>query len=331
MSVNYADKKIKAQWIILVVGILLFLIKIIAFIITDSVSILSDALESTINVITGFITLKSIQYAARPRDADHPYGHGKIELLTASIEGILILVAGIVIMIEAVSRLGNPPELPKMDIGILLIALTGLANYVLGRYSIKVGKSTHSIALKSGGKHLISDTYTTIALVGGLIIYYFSGLLWIDSALAIGFGGFILFTGSSVMRKTIQGLMDEADHEKLVELAQVLRTYRRHSWVNIHKLTYLKFGHIAHIDLHFTLPWYYNLVKVDEEVNQLKTILKERLTEEDIDISVQSEPCMESMCHQCQMDCNVRKHPFLKNMDWTKAYITGTNIFNKNL
>jgi len=322
--------KIKAQWIILIVGVILFIMKVIAFLLTDSVSILSDALESTINVITGFITLKSIQYAAKPRDADHPYGHGKIELLTASIEGILIIVAGIIIMIEAFSRLGNPPVLPKMDIGIILITITGIINFILGKYSIKVGKTTNSIALIAGGKHLISDTYTTIALVGGLIIYYYSGILWLDSFLAILFGGFILYAGYGVIRQTIQGLMDEADQQKLLELSEVLAQNKKDSWVNIHKLTYLKFGHIAHIDLHFTLPWYYNLAQTEKEVDALKDIIKDRLTEDDVDISVQSEPCKENMCHQCSLECVERKHPFSKNIEWTQLYITGKNYFNEN-
>ncbi len=322
--------KIKAQWIILIVGVLLFVAKVIAFLLTDSVSILSDALESTINVITGFITLKSIQYASKPRDADHPYGHGKIELLTASVEGILIIVAGIIIMIEAFSRLGNPPVLPKMDIGIMLIAITGIINFILGKYSIKVGKTTNSIALIAGGKHLISDTYTTIALVGGLIIYYYSGILWLDSFLAILFGGFILYTGYGVIRQTVQGLMDEADQKKLLELSEVLAENKKDNWVNIHKLTYLKFGHIAHIDLHFALPWYYNLAQTEQEVDALKVIIKNRLTEDDVDISVQSEPCKENMCHQCRLDCPERKHPFSKNIEWTQLYITGKNYFNEN-
>ncbi len=327
---NNAQIKIKAQWIILIGGIVLFFIKTAAFFITGSVSILSDALESTINVITGFITLKSIQYASKPRDADHPYGHGKIEHLTASIEGILIIVAGIIIMIEAFSRLGNPPVLPKMDIGIILIAFTGIINFILGKYSIKIGKSTNSIALIAGGKHLISDTYTTIALVGGLIIYYFSGILWLDSLLAIVFGLFILYAGYGVIKQTIQGLMDEADQTKLFELSEVLAQNKKDNWVNIHKLTYLKFGNIAHIDLHFTLPWYYNLNQSEEEVHTLKKIIKERLTEEDVDISVQSEPCKENMCHQCSFKCNVRKFPFSKNIEWNLMYITGKNYFNEN-
>lgn len=324
-----ADKKISTQWIVLIVGIILFIIKVVAFLVTDSVSILSDALESTINVVTGFITLKSIQYAAKPRDEDHPYGHGKVEHLTSSIEGMLIIVAGIFIIAESVQRIGNPVELKKMDVGIILIALTGMVNYVVGRYSIHVGKKTRSIALKSGGKHLIADTYTTLALVGGLLIYHLTGLLWMDSVLAIVFGSFIVIAGIKVISKTVQGLMDEADLNKLEELSSELQRERKDCWVNIHKLTYLKFGHVAHIDLHLTLPWYYNLAQVKSEVDELKILIKERIDEDDVDISIQSEPCQSSMCYQCSLECSERKHPYWEQNIWTKSHITGTNIFKK--
>lgn len=328
-SVKISDKKISTQWMILIAGMVLFVIKIIAFIITDSVSILSDALESTINVVTGFVTLKSIQYAAKPRDEDHPYGHGKIEHLTAAIEGILILVAGIIIVTEAILRIGNPVVLSKMDLGILLIAFTGLVNFVLGKYSHHVGKATHSMALQAGGKHLIADTYTTLALVGGLMIYHVTGLYWIDSVLAVIFGSFIIYAGIKVIIKTAQGLMDEADLNKLEELSSVLQSERKKSWVNVHKLTYLKFGHVAHIDLHLTLPWYYNLVQVKDEVDELKNLIIQRIDEEDVDISVQSEPCQSSMCYLCSLECSERKSPFVRQELWTKTHVTGTNIFRK--
>lgn len=226
MIKSIGRNKISIQKAIFAGGIILFIIKIIAFYITNSVGILSDALESTVNIITGYITLKSLQFAIKPRDDDHPYGHGKVELITASIEGILIGVAGILIISEAISRLGKPPEVLKLDWGIILMLNTAVINYIMGRYSVQQGVLNKSIALVSGGKHLISDTYTTLALIGGLFIFYLTEYQWLDSAMAIIFGIFILYTGYNVLKATINGLMDEADVYTITRLVETIAVER---------------------------------------------------------------------------------------------------------
>ncbi len=306
---------------------MLFIIKVVAFYITNSVGILSDALESTVNIISGFITLKSLQFAAKPRDEDHPYGHGKVELITASVEGILIGVAGIMIIIESIKRLGNPPEILKMDVGIFLMFSTAIINYLMGRYSIRQGIKNSSVALVTGGKHLISDTYTTIALIAGLVIFFITGLQWMDSALAIAFGLFILYTGFTVLKVTINGLMDEADTHTISVLVKTLSTHKSDQWINIHKLTYLKFGDVSHVDFHLTLPWYYDMNQSAKEILILKSIIRNQLPEGEVDISIQSEPCFPSMCHHCTMSCDHRIFVFTKERVWTTEQITGKNNF----
>ena len=158
--------------------------KFIAFWVTNSVGILTDAMESIVNVIAGFISLYSLYWAAKPKDAEHPFGHGKVELISASIEGLLIMVAGGIIIFEGIRRLFNPSEIGQLDIGIIVVASAGVLNYLMGAYSIHMGKRYNSIALIAGGKHLQSDTYSTIGLVVGLLLLYYTRIGWIDSALA---------------------------------------------------------------------------------------------------------------------------------------------------
>jgi cation diffusion facilitator family transporter len=322
------DPKIKIQRWIFIGGILLFIIKVFSFYLTNSLGILSDALESTVNIITGFITLKSLQYAAKPRDYDHPYGHGKIELITASVEGLLIILAGLVIIMEAIKRLGSPPVILSLDIGLILLVFTALANYFMGFYSVQMGKKYGSVGLEAGGQHLISDTYTTLSLIAGLIIFYITSLQWIDSLLGIIFGGFIIYTGYNVLKKTINGLMDEADMEALEGLSKLLATKRSENWINIHKLTYLKFGSTAHVDMHLTLPWYFDVRQATHEVSNLKQLIRNELPEKDIDISIQSEPCVEESCQHCTLDCKHRLHDFKESLEWHPKQITGKNIYN---
>ncbi|MFZ1750362.1 MAG: cation diffusion facilitator family transporter [Saprospiraceae bacterium] len=321
-------QNINIQRYIFIGGILLFFIKVVAFYITNSVGILSDALESTVNIITGFITLLSLRFAAKPRDEDHPYGHGKVELITSSIEGILIGVAGVMIIIEGFARLGSPPQVVEMGVGIILLVFTAMANYLMGKYSIAQGRKNNSVALVSGGKHLISDTYTTMALIAGLGLFYFTGYLWVDSILAIIFGLVILYTGYTVLRATVNGLMDEADTSTIDDMVKNISDHRMPAWVNIHKLTYLKFGHVSHVDLHLTLPWYYDMSQAKQEIILLKELIRPNIKESEVDISVQSEPCEPTMCHQCCLECPERQKPFVQLKKWTTIYITGRNIFS---
>lgn len=321
------SKKFKIQVIITFVGVLLFIIKFIAYFVTNSVTVLSDALESTVNIVTAVVTLRAIKFAAVPYDEDHPYGHGKIELITASFEGLLIGGAGIFIIIEAVNRLGHQPELLSLDVGIILISFTAVVNYILGRYSIRAGNKYNSIALVTGGEHLKTDTYSSVALTAGLVLFYLTGLFWLDSVIAIFFGLFIIYAGYKVLRNTITGLMDEADSKSLQIIFDVLVAHRRPQWINIHKLTLLKFGNVAHVDMHLTLPWYYNMRQALEEVTFIKSIIREQFPETETDISIQCEPCLQSMCSNCTIDCDVREQPYIEQKEWTLEQITGKNIY----
>jgi cation diffusion facilitator family transporter len=327
-SLSNADFNIRIQRYILLGGVVLFLIKCLAFFLTNSVGILSDALESTVNIITGFLTLKSLQYVARPRDHDHPYGHGKAELITASVEGIMIAVAGVLIIVEAVKRMNHPPLVSKLDTGIILMVVTAIVNFAMGRYSLVVGKKRNSIALISGGQHLMSDMLTTLALASGLIIYHITGLQWIDSVLALIFGLIIIYTGYNVLKTTINGLMDEADEAALDTLVSGIRSGRDVSWVNIHKLTCLKFGHVSHVDLHLTLPWYYNISEANNQIHGLKQLIRSYLPDHDVDISIQAEPCQPAMCSSCSVECIHRSEAQNSNQDWSRETLTGNNRYS---
>ncbi len=182
MEANPDKIKQRVQTIVVICGIVLLVGKFGAYYLTNSVGILTDAMESIVNVVAGLISLYAIRLSAKPKDNDHPFGHGKIELISASIEGILIFGAGGIIIYEGIQRLFSPPEIQKLDIGIAVIAIAGVVNYILGWYSIRQGKKYDSIALVAGGKHLQSDTYSTIGLVAGLLILYFTKITWIDSA-----------------------------------------------------------------------------------------------------------------------------------------------------
>jgi cation diffusion facilitator family transporter len=317
MKNNKNAIKLTVQRRIVIFSVILFLGKLVAYYLTDSVGILTDALESTVNVLTGFISLYSISIALKPRDENHPFGHGKIESISASVEGFLILLAGLIIIFEAIKRLFNPIEIQQLDIGIIIIAIAGIINYILGYYSIKTGKAHESIALVSGGKHLQSDTYSTIGLVIGLVLLLITKINWLDSAIAIIFGSIIIYTGFRILKKTTSNLMDQADFKILEEIKNLLWKNRTSNWINIHNLKLVKYGDTYHIDCDLTLPWYMNISDAHKEGDSIEELISDSFTA-NIDFTIHTDACHNDLCQYCKIsNCKYRTKDFIEELNWT--------------
>lgn len=320
----------RLQKFVTIIAVLLFVIKTIAWYITRSVSILTDALESTVNIIAGFISLYSLYIAAKPRDSNHPYGHGKAEFLSAAVEGSLITIAGCIVIYEAIRNLISPGELGKLDYGILLVAVTAIINFITGRYCIMVGKKNNSLALIASGKHLQSDTWSTFGIIIGLIIIWITKIKWLDGAIAIGFALFIMYTGYTIVRSSIAGIMDEADRKLLEKMVQVLNQHRRANWIDLHNLRIIKFGNILHTDCHLTVPWYLNVKEAHEEIEALSSLVRKEFGDT-VEFFVHADACLDSSCKICiKSDCDVRKYAFEKKMDWTVDNISNNTRHNIN-
>lgn len=302
--------KYKVQRRIVIISGLILIGKFIAYFITNSVGVLTDAMESIVNVVAGLISLYCLRWGAKPGDREHPYGHGKIELISASVEGILISVAGGMIIYEAVKRLVFPVVVEKLDIGIVIVAVSGILNYLMGYYSIKTGKKYGSMALVAGGKHLQSDTYSTIGLVAGLLVLYFTGISCIDSVLALIFGLIIIITGISILKSTIAGLLDTADDELLEELAELFNNNRQPEWVDIHNTKVIKSGNCIYIDCDLTVPWYYTVSEGHKSGEKLKNVLTSKYKDK-VQLTLHLDPCDIFEKPKCEMcifsSCKYRK------------------------
>jgi len=314
---NTSQKNLAVQKWVAAVSVILLAVKFIAYYSTHSVSILTDALESIVNVAAGFIGLYSLYIAAKPMDRDHPYGHGKAEFLSAAIEGTMICSAGAIIFYKAIQHLINPVALHKLDLGIWLIAATALINFITGYLSLGTGKRNNSIALMASGKHLQSDALSTLGIIVGLVLLYFTGYTWIDSAVAILFGGMIIFTGYRILRRSIAGIMDEADVKLLTGMVQLLNTNRLENWIDLHNLRVIKYGSKLHVDCHLTLPWYLTVLESHKEVDALGELIRKEFGES-IELFVHIDPCLPASCPICnKKDCNVRKNNFAERVEWT--------------
>lgn len=310
-KINEDLLKQKIQKWIIAVSLLILCGKFATFYITNSVGILTDAVESIVNVIAGLISLFSLHWASKPRDREHPFGHGKMELISASVEGLLISVAGVMIIFEGVKRLYTPSGVEKIDIGIIVVAVAGLINYLMGWYSVRIGKRYQSMALIAGGRHLQSDTYSSIGLVAGLLLLFYTGIVWIDSALALIFGAVIVVTGISILKKTVANLLDKADNEVLDNMAQTIKEHRQRDWIDIHNTKIIKYGSYLYIDCDLTLPWFYTIVDSHRACNKLNETLCSKFSEK-VQVSIHSDPCEMKHCEHCEMvDCASRQKPFV--------------------
>ena len=308
---------IRLQRGIAILSTVLLIAKFAAYYITNSVSILTDALESIVNVVAGFIGLYSLYVSAKPRDKDHPYGHGKAEFISAAVEGTLVLSAGILVIYNAVEKLIYPGEVEQLDIGLILVGSTAVVNWLLGYVAQRRGKKTGSLALTASGRHLQTDTYSTLAIMAGLVLIAITGLVWIDSAVAAGFGLFIIYTGYRIVRTSLAGIMDEADMDLLNKMVHILEQNKQENWIDLHNLRVIKYGNVLHVDCHMTVPWYLNIHQAHAEIDILAKLIRTNFGES-LELFVHNDGCLYFQCHICvKNDCPVRQHTFKERLEWT--------------
>lgn len=302
---------------VLVGGIAILCIKFWAMRLTGSVAIFSDALESIVNVLSGSVALFSLLYAAKPKDEDHPYGHGKIEFISAGFEGALILIAGIVMIYKGGNFLLHPHELTKIDYGILLVILAGLANGIMGVFLVKKGKLLNSPSLFADGKHLLSDTYTSIGLILSLVLINLTDWVYFDGIVSIIMGIWVLIVGFRIIKNSVASLLDKADTNRIEHIIQILNKNRRTKWIDIHNFRVQKYGSHLHIDCHVTLPWYDTLEESHEEVSKVREIVAKE-TNYDIEFFIHSDPCIPISCSICSISsCLHRQNEFSQTIDWS--------------
>lgn len=310
-------ENIRLQRFILIVAILIFSVKVGAWFLTHSLAILTDALESIVNVLAGALGLYGLSVASKPRDREHPYGHGKAEYLSSAAEGVFILLAGLYIIYQAIRSFFEPHVIEELQTGILLMAFTAVLNYAVGEYCERKGKKNNSLQLVAAARHLKTDTISTGALIVGLILLYFTGIQFLDGLIALVASGFIIFTGAKVLKLSIGGMMDEADKDLLERMVKLLNEKRRENWIDLHNVRVIKYGAQLHCDCHLTVPWYLNVRDAHEEVTLLARVISDEFGTA-VEMFVHTDPCMDYSCKICfKQNCHVRKHPMEKRITWT--------------
>lgn len=301
----------------LIVSFVLTFSKFVAWYYTHSLSIFSDALESIINVIAGAFALYSVILAARPKDSNHPYGHGKVEFFSIGFEGGMVLIAGILIWYKAIEFFINPGHLESLDSGVIIIAITAVVNGVLGKLLERKGKEERSITMEGNGNHLMTDAWSSAALVVALLVIHFTDWFWLDAVVSMVMGTLIVWNGVKMVRRSISGLMDETDQEMLTKVVDILSDNRKMQWIDVHNLRIQNYGSDYHIDCHITLPYYYDLNQVHDEMKDVDTIINSSL-DAPVEFFIHTDPCIPECCHYCSVaPCPVRSTAFQQLIPWT--------------
>ena len=257
-STNFQDRWLSPKGLLkvsVVVAIITIALKTLAWWLTSSVGLLSDAMESLVNLASAMFGLMMVTVAQTPADDDHPYGHHKAEYFSSGFEGILIMVAALGIVWMAIDRLLDPKPLETIGLGLVLSVVSSALNGWLAWVMMRVAKAQNSIALMADSKHLMADVWTASAVVVGLVLAVATHLIWLDSIVAIGVALVILKEGFALVWESSQGLMDEALNPKSRQIIQeVLDGFAHQDVIRFDHVVTRKSGQRCYVELHMHMP-----------------------------------------------------------------------------
>ena len=276
MSTHHGEPNLtKFAWLSVAAGIATIVLKGAAYLLTDSVGLLSDALESSVNLIAAIVALIALSVAALPPDEEHAYGHFKAEYFSSGVEGALILVAAVTIIVTAVNRLRFPQPLMQLDAGLLALAAAAVVNWGVARILLKAGETHRSVVLQASGQHLMTDVWTSAAVIVGIGAIALTGWQPLDPIIAILIGIHIMVSGWQLVRGAVLGLMDTALPEE--ELAQITAVLQQTLPPNVsyHALRTRQSGRQRFVSVHIQVPGAWTvqeghtlLEKVEQAVRQ---------------------------------------------------------------
>lgn len=285
----------------LAVAIALLGVKFAAYFVTGSSAIFSDALESIVNVLASGFALWAIRLSYAPADQTHPYGHGKIEFLSAALEGGMIVLAAAVICFEAIRSLLLASRVEDLNLGTLLIALAMLINAIVGIRLVRHGRRVGSIALEADGKHLLSDVVTSGVVLASLVAVQLTGFHWLDPVAAIGVAAYIAFVGLGLVRRSAAGLMDEQDPADDARIRALLDAHvdgiREPHVCSHHNVRHRHTGRYHWVDFHLVVPADWGIARAHEAASVIEGRIEKELGFADATAHV--EPCVRASCSRC--------------------------------
>ena len=306
----------------LAVSTLVLLIKFSGYFLTHSESVLSDAVESVVNVVAALGALLVMRAVAEPADEDHPYGHGKLEFFSATFEGGLIAFAGIAIVYSGIQSFWRPPSLHSLEIGVFTLILSSLVNAGLTWYLFKVSREHQSQALRASALHVRSDIISTTGVIVGLGVVWLTHWQWVDNMIAVTVGLFLLREGTLIIRSAAGALIDESDEDLIESLAVALEKNRKPGLIDIHKVRVIRSGRFHHVDAHLVMPEMWST----REAHQLAQAFEDAVMQDygsQGEIAFHIDPCNAEFCSICDWDlCPIRKSPLQSRRPFEAKFLT---------
>lgn len=309
---SYASER-NAVIVSIVIGVTLMFVKFAAFFVTGSSAIFSDALESIVNVLASGFALWAVRLSYAPADQTHPYGHGKVEFLSAALEGAMIALAAVVIAFEAIRSLLVGTVVGDARAGAILIAFALVANGIAGFYLIRHGQRVGSIALEADGRHLYADAVTSAVVLATLVLVKWTGQHWLDPLAAIGVAIYIAFVGLGLVRRSAAGLMDEQDPLDDVKIRALLDAHtvgratggeRDPQICSYHALRHRHTGRYHWVDFHMVVPADWAITRAHEAASAIEGRIERELHYADATAHI--EPCASATCPRCAATCGLQ-------------------------
>lgn len=296
-------------------------IKLVGYLVTGSAAVLADALESSIHIVTSGFALFAVWLSSRPGDQNHPYGHGKVEYLSAALEGLLVLLTGAAIVGVGIKRLIAPVELPALEIGAAVELLAALIALAAGTALVRAGRAIDSPTIEADGVHIRADSMTSFGGMFGVILVAVTGHLWIDALVAILLGVFLLYSGAGVVRTAVGGLMDEVNPGLMEKIADTMLEVRVEGWITPHAAKVHRLGQAFHLDLHLVFPRYWSLADAHTASHEMQDALRARFDDR-VEVMIHNEPCIDTNCQFCDVvSCPIRTAEFSGEFRYSAADI----------
>ncbi|MBE0415847.1 MAG: cation transporter [Dehalococcoidia bacterium] len=278
----------------------LILLKVVAGLLSGSISVIAEAIHSGIDLVAASIAFISLRIAGRPADLEHPFGHGKVENISGTIEAGLIFVAAAIILYEAIKRIIEGAVIEYVSIAIAVMAVSVVVNIIVSRHLLRIARETDSIALEADARHLTADVYTSLGVLGGLIVVGITGLNVLDPIIALGVALLILKTAYDVTRRAFPSLIDVRLPEDEEALIASCISEHYGELVGFHELRTRKAGGERYIDLHLVMARSASIEEAHKLCDHLEEDIKSKLPNTSVTIHV--EPC-EMGCEDCPTPC----------------------------
>lgn len=295
------NNKIKVARLSIYSNTTLILLKLIVGLIGGSVSIISEAIHSTMDLLAAIIAFFSVKASSKPADKEHPYGHGKYENVSGVIEALLIFVAAIWIIIEGVKKLFHPGGIESIGLGFIVMFISAFVNYIVSKKLYKVAKEEDSIALEADALHLKADVYTSLGVGGGLLLIWITGLNFLDPVVAILVAIFILKEAYHLLISAFNPLLDVKLSEEEIKIITEQIDKHNSVFCDYHNLRTRKSGIIKYVDLHLVFPENMSLKDAHDLCNEIERDIETLL--KNTEMLIHLEPC-EKICNECTLTDN---------------------------